>query len=105
MVYVEWLDSSLNHAGWQAIDDPVYCEASRHQSVGFLFAESDSAIMLIPHLAGEDHPTAVFQGFGNITIPRCAITRMVRLAEAVPATTQADPQFYDVPCASVPAGG
>ncbi len=78
LVLVEWLDSFAS-VGWQEVAG-IDCDALPCCSVGWLVDQSETAIVLSPHLteARDDVPE---QGNGVMTIPLCAVTRTTDLRE------------------------
>lgn len=81
LVYVEWEDSLGCSAGWSFINETGADSDVRPliaRSVGFLGAESDSSVMLLPHII-EETEDRTMQGMGAVTIPRSAIRRIVTL--------------------------
>lgn len=81
LVLVEWFDSIGVGHHWEAIDNPI-AEPHVCRSVGWLVAEGDHAIVVIPHMHDADDRRNVPEGgMGDMTIPRCSIKRMVTLVE------------------------
>ena len=80
LVLVEWVDSFGCSAAWQDITDsvavPLHC-----RSVGWLLHDTDDCKVIVPHLSEAHHPSAAPQGCGDMTIPTCAVTRMIDLAD------------------------
>jgi hypothetical protein len=84
LVLVEWLDSFGCSSTWQplAVDDaiaPLVC-----RSVGWLVHDGAACKVLVPHIAGTAQPFSPNQGCGDMTIPTCAVLRIVDLIEASP---------------------
>lgn len=69
--YVAWLDSG-GRDGWHEPDKE--CSAMECVSVGWVTAESDSAVTITGHMQKEPR----FH-HSDITIPKCAITKRLRL--------------------------
>ena len=69
--YVEWLDSG-GRDGWHQPDEE--CDAMQCVSIGWITAESDTAITLTAHMQVKPR----FH-HSDITIPKCAITKRVKL--------------------------
>ena len=85
LVYVEWEDSLGCSAGWYHMDTMAAGEAAdtdvmplMARSVGWIFRESGSSLVLLPHLIDETEQASM-QGMGGVTIPRSAIRKMVVL--------------------------
>jgi hypothetical protein len=80
LVLVEWLDSFGCSPSWQELSDlkaePLVC-----RSVGWLAYDGDDCKVVIPHISSEQQSTQR-QGCGDMTIPTCAVLRIVDLAEA-----------------------
>lgn len=75
IVKVEWVDSSGSESGWRWLSHTKH--AVKHcVSVGHLYAETPQSITLVPHIAGEGDEK---ESWGDLTIPRSAITRIDRM--------------------------
>ncbi len=76
LVVVEWLDSHQGR-GWEDVEDleekvePLSC-----RSVGWVLKETDEALMLVPHIAGQQSTKIIVQGTGDLVIPKCAISKI-----------------------------
>lgn len=77
LVLVEWEDSARPIADWQWADDYVLPEIVRCVSVGYLIADTKTAVALAPNLGDVGHPRVQMSGI--IRIPRSAV---VRISEA-----------------------
>lgn len=77
LVLVEWEDSARPIPGWQWVEDYELPETIRCLSVGYLIAETESAIALAPNLGDLAQPKA--QACGIVRIPQRAIIKMWRL--------------------------
>lgn len=77
LVAVEWEDSQRPLSPWQWLDEFNLPDAVRCVSVGFLIAESQSAIAIAPNLGDIDQTRA--QGSGIIRIPQSAVRRIADL--------------------------
>jgi hypothetical protein len=78
LVLVEWIDAFGCSDRWADMDDvkpsvPICC------SVGFLVAETDDALLVVPHVAFGEHVVKEGQGCGDMTIPKVAVKSMVDL--------------------------
>ena len=71
IVLVEWVDSSRT-TDW-TFDEPDLTR-SKHQSVGYLSHQNDEAVTVRPHRAIDKDGAE--QHVGDMTIPRCCITRI-----------------------------
>ncbi len=84
LVLIDWVDSHRNPNSWTPLDEfpepaPLQC-----RSVGWLVHDGEDCKVVVPHLiSGSGHATAPDQGCGDMTIPACAVIRMVDL-EAPP---------------------
>lgn len=75
---IEWVDSVGCASRWTTIQDPFpEIALSRCRSVGWIVHENAKAIVIVPHLADMGDST---QGQGDLTIPKCAITRRKTLS-------------------------
>ena len=80
LVLVEWNDASSNTSGWNSLDYlkdgcvPIHC-----RSVGWLAAEKNGHITIVPHLSGEKNGDIVVCGRGDLTIAKKMITKMTVL--------------------------
>jgi hypothetical protein len=71
---VEWEDSARPISEWEWIENYELPETISCISVGYVIAETDSAIALAPNLGALQQPKA--QGCGIIRIPRRSIIQM-----------------------------
>jgi hypothetical protein len=82
LVLIEWEDSHSGR-GWQEMNqlkkasEPLYC-----RSVGWLAAEKNGCVVLVPHVSGEKNDEVAVHGCGDLTIPKRAITRTTVLRQA-----------------------
>lgn len=78
LVYVEWQDSYGCSPDWEDLENcspvPMVC-----RSVSWLIHDNKKCKVVVPHLNEADHPNAVLQGCGDMTIPTAAIVKMVDL--------------------------
>ena len=77
LVAVEWEDSQRPLPAWQWLDEFTLPDSVRCVSVGFLVAESESAVALAANLGDVGQERA--QGCGIIRIPRSAVIRIADL--------------------------
>ena len=77
LVAVEWEDSQRPLAPWQWVDEYTMPTAVRCVSVGFLIADTDSALALAPNLGDIGHERA--QACGIIRIPASAVRKIADL--------------------------
>jgi hypothetical protein len=80
-VLIEWFDSTGAGREWDALpgEEP---EPILIHSVGWLVAGGDKSKVIVPHLHGADTRLGVREsGCGGMTIPTCAVKRMVTLQE------------------------
>lgn len=77
LVAVEWEDSQRPLSPWQWLDEYDLPDAVRCLSVGFLVAQTKTALALAPNLGDVERERP--QGCGIIRIPRSAIRRLVDL--------------------------
>lgn len=81
LLLVEWDDA---HSGsrWEPLEDlkartlPLSC-----RSVGWLVEETKTALLLVPHISGENNQQIMSNGSGEIEIPKSCITKRVPLKE------------------------
>jgi len=78
LVLVKWVDSTIRIGGWHEVSKKGI-RAVCHRSVGWISAKTKDSITLIPHLSEKNHPSAMFQCWGEITIPKAAIVKMKKL--------------------------
>jgi hypothetical protein len=80
LVLIEWLDSMGCSSSWQDLEDsratPLVC-----RSVGWLLHDTDTCKVVVPHITNTSDPNVTPQGCGDMTIPTCAVTRMVELPD------------------------
>jgi hypothetical protein len=78
-VRVSWLDSmTLDEGGWLDVgdvtdEDALTASGIRHESVGYLVAESDDVVAIAGARNDGDGPNHNTRVAGVILIPRCAI--------------------------------
>ena len=79
LVLIEWVDSHSGN-GWRPLDEladaarPVMC-----RSVGWLVAEQNGTVVLVPHISGDE--TVRRYGTGDIAIPTKAIVKRTVLRD------------------------
>jgi len=73
LVLIEWIDSYGCSSTWENLEG---CKPSimSCKSVGWLVHDGDDCKTVVPHVAN-----GAQQGCGDMTIPTCAITRLVDL--------------------------
>lgn len=74
LYYVEWVALHGLRREWVPLKD-IKPEEFRCYSVGWLVAESDEAVVLVPHIGPADENPKI-NGFGDITIPRSSLRCM-----------------------------
>lgn len=62
---IKWVDTFGCPQGWE-FEDEIECKVTYVYSVGFVIRETDSAVMLAPHISTAERP----QIAGCICIPR-----------------------------------
>lgn len=77
LVIVEWEDSARPVPAWQWLDDYELPETIRCLSVGYLIAQTASAIALAPNLG--DLAQSRAQACGIIRIPQRAVIKICKL--------------------------
>jgi len=77
LVAVEWEDSQRPLSAWGWLDEYALPDAVRCVSVGFLIAETKTALALAPNLGDVEQERA--QGCGIIRIPRSAVRQIADL--------------------------
>ena len=77
LVLIEWVDSFGCSSDWQEIGN-LSPTAQSCRSVGWLAHDGDDCKVIVPHLS-EPHESVKPQGCGDMTIPTCAIQRVVDL--------------------------
>lgn len=83
LVLIEWVDSYAS-SGWQEVSS-IEPEVLVCRSVGWVIRETDSTLVVAPHLTDEDGDAAPTQANGLMTIPVCAIVSRRPLACVEPA--------------------
>ena len=78
LVEIEWVDSSIMTSGWHEVNQKGI-RAVHHHSVGWIAAQTEDSLTLISHKSEKNHPTAIFQCWGEITIPKVAIVKQKNL--------------------------
>jgi hypothetical protein len=83
LVLIEWLDSFGCSSSWQSLEDsraaPLVC-----RSVGWLLQDTDTCKVVVPHITNTADPDVRPQGCGDMTIPTCAVTRIIDLPDPMP---------------------
>jgi hypothetical protein len=83
LVLIEWVDSFGCSSSWTSLEGsraaPLMC-----RSVGWLLHDTETCKVVVPHITNTDEGITR-QGCGDMTIPTCAITRMIDLSETPPA--------------------
>ena len=62
---IKWVDTYGCPAGWE-FEDELECNVTEVQSVGFVRKETDSVVVLVPHISSAERT----QIAGHICIPR-----------------------------------
>lgn len=79
LVAVEWLDSYGCGAIWEEMPDRPP-PAHRCYSVGWLVAKTEDVVVIVPHISPENKDIGgPEQGCGDMTIPRCAVRKIINL--------------------------
>lgn len=80
LVYIEWVDS-FGGGGWQPMlesteePEPLVCK-----SVGWLMVDGVHSKVIVPHIhEAQEEIGAKLSGCGDMTIPACAVLRMIDL--------------------------
>ena len=80
LVLVKWVDSYGASPHWESVADLEPPEVLYARSVGFVVGETDTCLLLVPHLTfGLQNVPVPSQGCGDMTIPKCAIVERVEL--------------------------
>lgn len=75
LVLLEWVDSHKSN-DWKDIELLADgCDHLHIRSIGWVIAENDDCITIVPHLSGEKNGNVRVYGCGEMTIPRVAILR------------------------------
>jgi len=78
LVLVDWLDSFGCSSDWQQMEGcrptVLHC-----RSVGWLLHDGEECKVIVPHISDANHNAAPQQGCGDMTIPTCAIVKMIDL--------------------------
>lgn len=78
LVLIEWEDSYGCTSSWEVLDEQNEVKKVVAKSVGWVFKETEYAIVVVPHIAQISGATD--QGCGDMTIHKSAIVRQVELA-------------------------
>ena len=87
LVMIEWEDSQRPLAPWQWVDEFTLPDAVTCLSVGFLIAESESALAIAPNMGDLEQDRA--QACGIIRIPASAVRSVKKIALNYPEVTAA----------------
>ena len=79
---VEWIDSARPISDWMFLEKKPSMEVIQCVSVGWSVGETDEVLMLAPNL-GDIESGGSAQASGFIRIPKCAVTRRIKLVEDV----------------------
>ncbi|QDU67728.1 hypothetical protein [Engelhardtia mirabilis] len=80
LVLIEWLDSFGCASRWSFIEEPESPpEPKVCRSVGWLAHDGETCKVILPHVAFDDGEPE--QAMGDMTIPTCAVVRIVDLVE------------------------
>ena len=78
LVLIEWVDSYGCSSVWRKLDEivasPLVC-----RSVGWIVQENPECKVIVPHMTQEIHEHVIRQGCGDMTIPSCAIIKIIDL--------------------------
>lgn len=75
LVYIEWEDACGPQGIWVDIED-MKPDQPINKSVGWLVAEDERWVIVVPHLAsGPNNPEVAYTGQGEMTIPKSAILK------------------------------
>lgn len=77
LVLIEWLDSSQPVAAWRFLSDIEEPAPHRCQTVGHLLHDGETVKVVALSIAGNDGEWD--QACGVMTIPTCAVVKMIRL--------------------------
>lgn len=77
LVLVEWEDSARPISSWEWVENYKIPEIISCVSVGYLIAETDSALAVAPNIGDIGHDRV--QASGIIRIPRSAVRMMTNL--------------------------
>ena len=78
LVLIEWEDSYGGNGRWTDIDE-MEPEPLTIISVGYLIHDLEHSKVVVPHLTNKEHPTALYAGQGQMTIPTRCIRRVQEL--------------------------
>lgn len=77
LTYIKWQDSVGCGSHWAETDGSEALDHFCH-SVGWVVAESDRSLVIVPHISPESEALGVSnQGCGDMTIPKPAIVQRV----------------------------
>lgn len=76
-ILVEWEDSARPISSWEWVDQYEMPETVQCVSVGFLIAQTETALALAPNLG--DVGRERVQASGIIRVPRSAVRRIIEL--------------------------
>lgn len=68
---IHWVDSALSINGWGVLEE-ISCEVQQMFSVGYVTTETETDILVVPHLSPENDNSKCAAA-GWITIPKCSI--------------------------------
>lgn len=78
LVLVEWVDASRLSPNWIDLADIPEPYAHRCLSVGYLIAENDEGLILVPNLGSVDDPDEMHT-YGGVMIPAHAVRKRKKL--------------------------
>ena len=81
LTYVQWSDSYGCSSRWGDLDPETVPEELVCQSVGWVVYETSKVLTLVPHISPV--PDQTVQGCGDMTIPKCAIKKIIYLEKEV----------------------
>lgn len=81
LVMIFWEDSRVPRDSWEWIKHDIYPKCTSCQSVGFVVAETESAILLAPTIGHEDDGDK--QMIGGITIAKRQIVKTICLSSSL----------------------
>lgn len=80
LVLIEWEDSFGVGPSWEPIPDDLDPAPASCFSAGWLVAENDRVVTLVPHIHDADESIgAVLSGCGDMTIPKSCILKRTDL--------------------------
>ncbi len=79
LVYLEWEDSCGSTGRWTLIEE-MKPDQPIHKSIGWIVFENSRWVIIVPHISSTpEHETVAYTGQGQMTIPKSAILKKVRV--------------------------